>query len=287
MAESNQIETAANLAVRAIGKPEIITTADGREFLITPESMSHEDISPPNKPDVLMPKLVKQTVTLQTVESLVAYVNRMKNFDTMLFADITTNRIVSIIDFHKMPGANIVGDGHIETAHDAASTLSQHLAILNLPFSQEWAIWNKFDEVLLSHRAFASFLEENQIDVISPPGGDLLELCRDLQVINNVNFSSAVRNGDYAQIAFSKESDATSRGEVQLPISITLSIPVYFGEPKVLVTAFMRRKIEDGKLSLGYKLIRAENIRQDEFHRIVGTIAGTVELTTLYGKPSA
>lgn len=286
MAAANQIETAASLAVRAIGKPEIITTADGREFLITPESMNQEDISPPNKPDVLMPKLVTQNVTVQTTDSLVTYVNRMKNFDTMLFADISTNRIVAIIDYHKMPGANIYGDGHVETAHSAAAQLNQHVAALNLPYSQEWLIWNKGDEVLMSHRVFASFLEENQIDVVSPPGGDLLELCRDLQVINNVNFSSSVRNGDYATLAFAKESDATSKGEVQLPISITLKIPVYFGEAPVEVTAFMRRKIDDGKLSLGYKLIRAENIRQDEFHRIVGMVGGSVELTTLYGRPA-
>lgn len=285
MADQNQIETAAALAIQAIGSAEIINAKDGREFLICPSNMLSKEITPPNAPDVLMPKLVTQHVKLQTVESLITYVNRFKNFDSALFADIDENTIQAIIDYHKMPGAN-GGDPEHSTDHDAHATLTKHLATLVLPFSQEWSTWSDADESLMSHRDFASFLEENQIDITNPPGGDLLELCRDLQVINNVNFSSSVRSGDYNTISFNKESDAMSKGEVQLPLSITLSIPVYFGEPPVPVTAFMRRKIDDGRLLLGYKLSRAENIRQNEFHRIVGMVGGKVELTTLYGKPA-
>jgi uncharacterized protein YfdQ (DUF2303 family) len=293
MADKNQIETAAKLASDALRVADIITAHDGREFLVVPNDMKSTEITPPNAPDVLMPKLVTQHVKLQTVESLNTYVNRFKNFDTALFANIDSNVIHAIIDYHKMPAANKDGGAHdaassaaIDNAHDAAATLARHSATLCLPYSQEWTTWNDSDEDLMSHREFATFLEENQVDITSPPGGDLLELCRDLQVINNVNFQSSVRNGDYNTISFSKQNDATTRDEVQLPLSIKIKIPVYFGEPPVEVTAFMRRKINDGELLLGYKLSRAENIRQDEFHRIVGTVAGTVECTTLYGTPA-
>lgn len=283
MAEENQTQTVADLAIASIGEPQIIKTQDGREFLVTPHNMHSADVTPADKLDVFMPRFVAQHVKLQTVGSLIDYVNRFKNSDTVLFANIQSNTIQAIIDYHRMPGANLSADAKGGGTTDASARLNRHIATLTLPYSAEWETWNALSDKLTSHRAFASFLEENQIDVISPPGADLLELCRDLQVINNVSFSSSVRQGDYNKIAFAKDSDASAKGEVQLPNTITLSIPVYFGEQAVAVQAFIRRKIEEGSLTLGYRLTRVENIRQGEFHRIVDDVKSAVDCETLYG----
>lgn len=87
-------------------------------------------------------------------------------------------------------------------------------------------------------------------------------------------------------VNYQKEQDAMSKGSIALPQSIMLSIPVYFGEPAVAVMAYMRRQIDDGKLKLGVQLSRAENVRQEEFHRVVDWITDEVEgLTTVYGTP--
>lgn len=291
MADENHAETIANLAIEALHGVVKLTAAGNREFVALPApggAYSLQQITQDNAADVLMPKIVKQHVKLQTVNSLIDYVNRFKNHDTVLFADIAKNSIQAIIDYHKMPGANIADAPAVPTEgprsdYDARARLNQHLATLALPFSEEWSTWTRVSDKLMSHRDFAAFLEENQIDVVSPPGGDLLELCRDLQVINNVNFSSSVRHGDYNKVSYAKENDATAKGEVQLPVSIALAIPVYFGEPRVNVQAFIRRKIDDGHLLLGVKLTRVENIRQDEFHRIVEGVQAGTESQTMYG----
>lgn len=282
MAEpKNHAQTISELTVAAAYQPVVIAAAEGREFVAVPQgngSYKLEQITSPNKAEVLMPKLVTQHVKLQTVQSLVDYVNRFRNDDTMLFADIDSNSILSIIDYHTESTSDEAG---------VKAKLAQHRAALKLPFSQEWQVWTGVSGKLMSHRAFATFLEENSVDIVTPPGADLLELCRDLQVINNVNFSSSVRNGDYNKIEFKKENDAASAGSVSLPLSIGLSVPVYFGEPPVKVTAFMRRKIDDGQLTLGVQLSRAENIRQDEFNRIVTEVQiGVDHLTTVYGTPA-
>lgn len=45
----------------------------------------------------------------------------------------------------------------------------------------------------------------------------------------------------------------------------------------------LRRRIA----ALGIQLSRAENVRQEEFHRIVDAVAGEVDdLTTVYGTPA-
>ena len=96
-----------------------------------------------------------------------------------------------------------------------------------------------------------------------------------------------MRHGSYDKIDFQKEDDATTRGSLQLPLSFTIYIPIYFGEPPVEIQAFLRKKIDDGSLKIGYALNRVENKRQEEFHRIVDTIVNAVSLSTVYGKPTA
>lgn len=274
----SEVDSTVALAAKVGAKPVVIDAPEGRTLVAVPSPHGSlaggyelKDVTSPNKADVLMPKVTSQHVKMQTAESLSGYINRFKTPDTLLFADIANDTITSIIDYHG----------------EKEAKLGVHRATLVLPKSLEWQTWNKVSGVLMSHVAFATFLEENAIDIKSPPGADLLELCRDLHVAQNVNFGSSVRMGDLTEINYKKDQDALSKGTIALPQSITLSIPVYFGEPAVPIMAFMRRQIDDGKLKLGVQLSRAENVRQDEFHRIVDTVTSAVEtLTTVYGTPA-
>lgn len=273
----SEVEAVSGLVLASQAKPVVIEAAEGRTFVAVPKGAGQfalEQITSPNKADVLMPKVVTQHVKMQTAESFATYVNRFKNADAMIFADIGNDTITSIIDYHKVSDASL------------GPQLGNHRATLNLPKSLEWQTWTRQSGLLLSHVAFATFLEENAVDIKNPPGADLLELCRDLQIAQNVNFGSSVRMGDLTQVNYQKDQDAMSKGSIALPQSIMLSIPVYFGEPDVPVVAFMRRQIDDGKLKLGIQLSRAENVRQEEFHRIVDLIDADVKLTTVYGTPA-
>lgn len=285
------------LALEAQKGVVAINAKGNREFLALPHGDGYklEQITQDNAAAVHLPKLVTQHVRMQTAKSLSEYINAFKNEASILFADIANDTIVSIIDYHREPTMEkseqppIKGDPSTGTGLSDLPTaaLGLHRATLVLPKSLEWQTWNKASGTLMSHVAFASFLEENSIDIRNPVGADLLELCRDLQVLNNVTFGGTVRDGDYTTVNYAKESDAAAKGGVQLPQSIMLSIPVYFGEQTVAIMAFMRRKIDDGKLLLGIQLSRAENIRQMEFHRIVDAVTEDVNhLKTVYGTPA-
>lgn len=258
---------------------------DGREYSIHRNDFVIKDISAPNVAEVHMPKVVTQTPNLQTVSSMISYVNRFKNGDTVIFADIKNNRVIAVIDYHKAPPASNVPatPGAPALSSEPSARLGTHSAILHLPFSQEWDTWMGTNERLMKHVEFASFLEENAFDVAKPAGADLLELCRDLQVKQDSHFHSSIRMGDTASISFSKDEDATTKDNMVLPVSFELSIPVYFGEDNIPLLAFMRRKIGDGTLHLGYKLSRHEQARQREFNRIVSEIGADTGVTTIYG----
>lgn len=277
----SEVEAVSGLVLAAQAIPVKFEADEGRSFIAVPQpggGFKLEQITSPNKADVLMPKVVTQHVKMQTAESLAAYINRFKNQDSIIFGDIGNDTITSIIDYHKEDSDN--------QNKALGPQLGLHRATLQLPKSLEWQTWTRASGQLMSHVAFSTFLEENAVDIKSPVGADLLELCRDLQVAQNVNFSSSVRMGDVTNLEYKKDSDALSKGTIALPQSIMLSIPVYFGEAPVAVMAFMRRQIEDGKLKLGVVLSRAENVRQEEFHRIIDELSGSVSLTTVYGTPA-
>lgn len=275
-------------------------TANGnREFVAVPNGdgcYTLQQITQDNAADVHVPKLVTANVKVQTAGSLTDYINRFKNADTSLFADIVSDTIVSIVDYHKMPGANIPAPASVDTKapdegptsdFNAHAQLNLHRVTLKLPKSMEWDIWMGRDGKLMKHIEFASFIEENGIDVTEPSGGALLDMCRDLQVKAGVSFNSSIRYGDAVNIEYQKGDDVSTKDNLQLPSEIKLSIPVYFGEPPIQLTAYLRREINDGKLSLGYKISRAEMARQAEFHRIVNELMTAVDhLPMVYGTPA-
>jgi uncharacterized protein YfdQ (DUF2303 family) len=253
---------------------QIIKTDDGRVFGIRRNDVVFDNLTPAHAQQVFQPKIVTAAVQVQTAASLSDYVNRFKNEHSVLFANINANSIVAAIDYHNAP----------KDGPDPVARLGHHNATLSLPFSDEWVTWNGSNEHLMSHTEFATFLEENSLDVVSPNGAELLEMCRDLQVKIDVNFSSSVRMGDTTSISYQKDNDATTKSNIALPVSIMISIPVYFGEPPVTMRAWLRRSISDGKLRLGYKLNRLEAVRQGEFNRVVSQIKSNIgDLTTVYG----
>lgn len=302
---SDTAEAVAESILKSL-EPRFLKNADGREFLLIPpgtvgkggngahSAWQHVEVTQPNAIEPIAPKLITQAVKVQTVESLIAYVNRFKNGDSALFADISTSTILGVIDYHTAAHATEVAD-----AKDPTAKHTKHTVGLSIPKSLEWETWLGIDGKLMSHVEFSNFLEENSMDIL-PLGpahdrnGDavedapttILELCRELQVKSNYGAAAEVRNGDYISVEMQKGDDVSTKRNVALPVSIDLNIPVYFGEQSVHMMAFMRRRVVEGSLRLGIKLQRPEQRRQDEFKRIVSEVEQDVMLATLYGRPA-
>lgn len=266
---ANEAETIAQLAVRAASGPQVVSTPGGRDILLKPPGFTHEDVTPSNKLDVLMPKLIEQGVTLQNAEALVAYLDRYKGETSIMFADVERNRIVGAVDYHGPEKA----------------TLVKHRALLDLPYSEEWKIWTGIDGVLKPQLEFARFIEENAPDVKAPDAGTLLDAVRDLQARRSVNFIKAVRTAsDNENFEYNDITEARTKGDLELPTKFVLNIPVYFGDPPTEVHAFLRWRLDEGNLKLGIKLHRAEHIRQAAFSLIVTNAAERTGLLAVFGR---
>jgi len=269
MTENTEAGAVAALAAKASGA-HVVKTGDNREFLIVPSGFSDKEVSDAYGLKLAKPKYIKQTVTIETADSLVDYVNRFKGADTMLFAEISANRIVALVDYHASTAA----------AHVA------HRAKMELPFSEEWTLWTKISGKLMPQLEFARFLEENAADVRAPDAGELLDACRDLQIRRKVNFTKAVRTAsDNENFEYSEETNATQKkGELELPTKFRLGLPVYFGDAETEVYAFLRWRLDDGALALGVQLHRIEHVRQAVFKKIVLDVAVRTASPAVFGK---
>lgn len=268
MSEASDI---AQLAVDA-ASGALLKANDGREFLLMPEGMQHHDVSDQHGLKTAPPRYIKQSVTLQTQDSLVEYVNRFKGAQSILFADIDANSIVAQVDYHDPKAASNVA----------------HRASLVLPYSEEWKLWNGISGKLQDQLTFARFIEENAADIRVPSAGELLDAVRDLQVHRKVNFTKAVRTAsDNENFSFTEETETrTKQGDLELPTKFVLGLPVYFGEPDTEVHAFLRWKIDTDKggLFLGVQLHRVEHVRQAVFKQIVTAISERTGCLAVFGK---
>lgn len=265
---TTEAEVISDLARKATA-PTTFKTDDGREYLVVPDGATVQEISDEHSLRVTTPRYIKQAITLQTQDSLVEYVNRFKGPDTVLFADIAANSIVASLDYHAAAKA-----GHVA-----------HRATLTLPFSEEWSLWTKISGVLKAQLEFARFIEENGADVRAPDAAELLEAVRDLQAHRKVNFTKAVRtSSDNENFEYQDETKATTKGGIELPTKFKLGLPVYFGEPDTELFAFLRWKLDDGALTLGIALHRAEHVRQAVFKQIVAGVSERTGCVAVFGK---
>lgn len=271
---TTEAEAIAKLAesAHALREPVTLELPGGKTMLFTPGGLIPTDVSDPNR-NIEEPAHIRQSVTVQTVDSLVDYINSFKVFSTRMFADIAANKIVSLIDYHG------ISDGEF---HGQADHLF-HRATMTLPHSEEWKTWTKASGAMISQLEFARFLEENSADIEAPSGADLLEVCRDLHAIRKANFKKAVRtNTDHETFEYSEETTATSKG-VEVPTKFALRIPVYFGGETTPLFAFLRWKLDDGNLMLGIVLHRAEHVRQAVFKQIVLDVGARTERPVVFG----
>lgn len=261
---------------------DIITLDDERCFVISRTDFKVEQITPANKAQVFMPKIVSGNVLLQTAPSLCDYVNRFKNDDTITFANIDKNEVVTVIDYHRQPPHGVPA-----SVDDPKPRLLAHRATFALKFSEQWTVWTRSNDKLMSQVDFADFLEQNGLDVVEPEGADLLEVIKDLQLYSNSSLKSRVRHGGTTNLSFTKDAELSGSkdGDTEIPSMLKLRIPVYFGEGAVDIRALIRLRANDGEAQFGYKLIRPESIRQAEFQRIVNAIASITNTTTVYGAP--
>jgi uncharacterized protein YfdQ (DUF2303 family) len=111
----------------------------------------------------------------------------------------------------------------------------------------------------LTQEEFAEHLEANLGSVTKPEGSILLRIINDFSVDGKLTFSRAVRLQD-GTVKFQYATEHTARcGELVVPRSFTVELPIYEGEPSVELESLLSYRIgPGGALKLNFKFRNLE-----------------------------
>ncbi len=218
------------------------------------------------------PHRKKSSVVVQDVASFLEYWGLYCDENSIVFGDREKDSLVASLDYH--------------CAGEGPARWRQHWCTLALRRSEEWKTWTEKNGTKMSQAEMAMFIEDNAPDVVQPSAATMMDVARNLEAKATVDFDSAIRleNGQ-TRLTYKEEIKGTyGTGQMPIPESFTLSIPVYDGHAKVNVVARLRYRLSSGKLTLWYDLLRHKAHERDAFAGVVEQVRQTCG-KVLIGKP--
>ncbi|MGY6704914.1 DUF2303 family protein [Roseinatronobacter sp.] len=251
----------------------VVTLAHGQTVAFVPDDFSLEDISDPHR----LPPHIRQAVTVDDADSLIAYINRFSDDRSVIIADLDALSITAVLDWHSQN----------QVPEDIGMTLEaqpcSHKAALKLRNSEEFARWAAMEGVLHSQMEFAEFLDENSADIIDPNPAVMIEIARDLEATQGVAFKSGVRL-QTGERSFTYETETHVKSDLVVPQRFTLSFPLFFGESPTEIEASFRFRPQSDGLKLGFVWRRVEYVRQAKFREMAFRVAEATGLPVFQGR---
>ncbi len=211
------------------------------------------------------PRRATGTVAAATVEAFIDYVKvHYAPASTTVWVEPTKGAIVAVLDDHTAEGP----------------FWGQHRVKLTLTPSDEWLRWARYDGKLLGQEEFAEHIEESQLDIVEPDGATVLEIAESFHATTSASFKSAKRlSSGEVQFAYVEElkASAGSKGDIEIPKSIQVVLAPFLGEDRVPIEALIRYRLREGKLAIGYKLVRPDDVVRHAIEIVAGRLRGSFE----------
>lgn len=261
---------------RATGDPQVPANGNA-PYAVIPSDCKIEDLSKfVYNEHRERPERARGTAKVLDGASFCEYFTLFRDANSRVFADETRGVLLAVLDHHESRG----GAG-------SDPRWGQHRIELTMRASKEWQIWTGQDGKKQTQVEFAEFIEDNAPDIIQPPAAAMLEVARDLSAKTDVDFGSAIRLSDGSvQFKYSEQVRATvGAGQIQVPDQFDIAIPIYIGTERVRLTARLRYRINGGKLTFWYNLLRAEAAAREAFDAVRAAIGDTLSLTVINGTP--
>ena len=245
------------------------------------------------------PERKKGTSEMATIESFVDQVNRSKDDDTVIFADVasrTDPKLIAVFDYNK---AGPKGEARF----------GEHRARYKFPLSEEWKAWTAKPLENIDQTTFAEFLEARIMDVLDPSSLDpegkgtleafcrqlgiklgtpqgLMELSRGLTVHADHKVTQAVNVGTgEATIQFMETHSDAAGMPVKVVGGFAIAIPVFLGGAPYQIPVRLRYRVKDGQVKWTLQPQRLALVWDDAIKEAVNSVITKTDLKTLYGTP--
>ncbi len=151
------------------------------------------------------------------------------------------------------------------TAEVAEPGWDDFAAVLDVKLSRQFQRWIGHDGLLIGPVEFAEMLEDRIGDIADPDAADLIEMAQTLEGRVDAQWQAGHRLKSGARnLVYSETVTAHGRtldgGEMRVPDSLVLRLPVLEHGPEETVAARLRYRVVQGKLSIGYQIIDLDGI---------------------------
>lgn len=244
--------------VRRLSGVEVIDISRGNfaecQVVVLPEGKNVYSLKEHLDEYLPVPQRKAGMASLTQLDAFVAYVNRHKTAQSVVFLD---DRVPTQIKMHAV--FNPHGSGETDPGY------ADFGAVYPFPMSEEWKSWTGSKE--LSQAGFAAFLEDHIADVLDPSvAGEktkrvsadlgiqfagpakLMELSRGLSISVDQRVAQHVNtNTGEGRLVFSEEHRDASGAPLAVPGGFAIGIPVFRLGPAYQVAVRLRYRVTSEK----------------------------------------
>lgn len=221
-------------------------------------------------------------VKLTDQDSFASYVNRHKDETaTTLWSNVDAGTVTAVLNDHSN-GIDVAAHG-------------DHRAMLTVKTTDEWNHWIGRDNKQVPQVDFAEHIEEGAGSITvpedhpaAPDAATMLEVALHFQARRNIDFKSSQRL-ESGEVAFRYEEQIDGKvgqgGSIEIPGSFFLKLQVFQGGNEHTVEARLRYRITEGRLTIGYKLVRPAEVKRKAFEDLTSSISTDTGLDVFAGTP--
>lgn len=278
-ADPIQPENIAATVAREARKPFSIPLLADDNYIAVPEGWKLEDLEKFQS----TPYRKKATVSLADDAGFISYLKCHGSLATCTIW-CEADYLIGNVSF-----TGIVND------HDGSPTGQQwrdHIAKLTPAKAVEWIRWITQNRKTMSQVEFATFIEDNLGDIATaagfPTGTDMLQMATGLEIAQDSMIKSAVRlQSGGVRMEYVEDSNAETVKSMEVFSKFALGIPVFWGGAAYMLEARLKYKLNAGRLSFWYELIRPDKVLEDAARTITAKIQEATGFPMYHGKPFA
>lgn len=270
--------------------------AESALVAVVPDGKRVEDLKPILDRYLLRPERIRGTAQLYDLESFIRHIRRFAVERSVVFANPNrqTPSFVAVYDYHD--------------ATDDEPDWLEHRAQYRPELSEEWKVWSAHNGKPMAQADFAAFIEDRIVDLVVPDitaerikgfadvvqgrwamPTEVHELSRNLAV----NVETAVRNaitlntGEITVVYDEQHKDGAGQ-PIRVANLFQIAIPVFYAGDTYRIAARLRYRLNSGKVTWTYQLVRPDLIFDDAFKGIVTKIDEETEGPPVFlGQPEA
>ncbi len=228
------------------------------------------------------PRRLKGSVVVEDVASFKAYVHRFYDEGaTTAWVNMDQAKVVAVLNDGWCVEAEGI-DGLVAGWRD-------HRATLQLVKTPEWKRWRERDGKTMDQESFARHIELSELDIVNPDAATLLEIAQTFWATTKADFRSGTRlqTGE-VQFQYVEETQATAgrNRDLAIPARFELLLSPFHGEQPAAVTALLRYRVREGKLTLSYELVRPADVERQVLELIAEDLRRDIDRVYL-GTPAS